>query len=233
MREPWEEKKTGDGSGLRGSLIPRNMRQAALFSLLLGTVVFAQADVAGWKFSTLDEESQSRLESGEFLIMPNRPDELGAADNRFVTIAQLVTGSRTEIWNVIHDKEGAEVFLDGVLESEVIEEGENLIVVSQKTRVGGPKGAYRYTLRHTLTPMERSDFKFVKGEIRNVIGTWWIMEGPDADRKLLVYSLHIDPGVYAPQFVVKKGMKKTMPSTIRGIQDEVTRRSAVLAATKE
>ncbi|MCG8599201.1 MAG: hypothetical protein MI807_03575 [Verrucomicrobiales bacterium] len=171
------------------------------------------------------DERKKRLLAGNAVVLEKRPDETAEVDTRFVTVAKLIRGSRETIWNVIHDKDDAEKFLDGVLESRVISSGENEIVVTQKTHVGGPKGAYRYTLRHKLQPMKRADFAFVKGEIRDVIGTWWIFKGPDGKRMLVVYSLHIDPGAFAPQFVVKRGMKKTIPATLSSIEKEVTRRN--------
>ncbi len=193
--------------------------------LAMSLPVFASEPYAGYS-----EAAKKRLGAGEVLLLPQRPEETEETDKRFVTMAKLLAGSREMIWNVIHDKEGAEKFLDGVLESKVISKGENEMVVVQKTHVGGPKGSYRYTLLHKLQPMKRADFTFVKGEIRNVIGTWWIFEGPDPEHLLVVYSLHIDPGAFAPQFVVKRGMKKTIPATLSSIEKEVKRREAKVKA---
>ncbi len=139
-------------------------------------------------------------------------------------------GTRPEIWTVINDKEDAENFLDGVLESRVIEEGDDSLVVEQVTHVGGPKGAYRYKLRHRFTGMERADFTFIDGEIKNVEGTWWIFDWSVEGKHLVVYSLHIDPGAFAPQFIVKSGMKKTIPETFKSIEREVLRRQKLAAS---
>lgn len=198
-------------------------------ALLQAGGVFADEDL----YSRLPEEMRKNLQEGSTVLLDRRPDETAEIDRRFVTMARLLTGTRSLIWEVIHDKEDAEKFLDGVLESKVLEKGENEILVAQKTHVGGPRGAYRYTLRHKLEPMKRADFSFVEGEIKNVIGTWWICEAPDPGKMLVVYSLHIDPGVFAPQFVVKRGMKKTIPATLASIQKEVTRRQDETASGSE
>lgn len=198
-------------------------------ALLPAGGIFADDDL----YSRLPEEVQKELQEGKAVLLERRPDETAEIDKRFVTMAGLLTGSRSLIWEVIHDKENAEKFLDGVLESKVIEEEGNEILVAQKTHVGGPKGAYRYTLRHKLDPMKRADFSFVEGEIKNVLGSWWIYEAPDPEKMLVVYSLHIDPGVFAPQFVVKRGMKKTIPATLASIQKEVTRRQNETASSSE
>lgn len=201
------------------------MQTVFLMALLLAAGIAAAADSVSVleSLSTVDRE---RLEGGATVVLPYRPDESNVddADDRFVSVALLIEGRRKTIWEVIHDKENAEHFLDGVLESRVLERGENEIVVEQRTHVGGPKGSYLYTLRHRLFPMKRSDFTFVEGEIRNVIGSWWIFDTDRNGTFLVVYSLHIDPGRFAPQFVVKRGMKKTMPETIMAIEREVRKR---------
>lgn len=175
-------------------------------------------------FESFDEDSKKQLLSGNIVTLKKRPDESSEVDARFLTLAQLLKGTQKEFWEVIHDKEDAELFVDGVLESKVLEETETEILVEQKTKVGGPKGAYYYQLRHTLTPFHRSDFEFVTGEMKDVLGTWWIIKGPEPDQSLVIYSLHIDPGMFAPQFVVKRGMKKSMPGTLRSMQREVLKR---------
>lgn len=166
------------------------------------------------------------LSSGGSVVLRKRPDEKGEPDPRFVTVALQVVGSRETIWEVIHDKEHAADFLDGVLESKVLERDENRLLVEQRTHVGGPKGAYRYRLLHKLTPMSKATFSYAGGELKDVEGAWWIFEGPTPKTCLVVYSLHIDAGFFAPQPIVKSGMKKTMPKTMASIAREVAKREA-------
>lgn len=217
---------------IQDSLCYRNMKQVCFAALVL---LGAELSVKGNPFAleTLPADQRASLTKGEVIVLSCRPDEEAAeVDSRFVSVAKLISGSREMIWEVIHDKEDAELFLDGVLESRVIKETENEIIVEQRTHVGGPKGDYLYRLRHRLTPHKRSDFTYIDGEIRNVLGSWWIFDGATEDTHLVVYSLHIDPGVFAPQFVVKRGMKKSMPGTVRSIQKEVKRRSELTSKEK-
>ncbi|MEC5126635.1 SRPBCC family protein [Verrucomicrobiales bacterium BCK34] len=188
-----------------------------LVSAALGSLAGAQ------DFSKFDEAKQARFAKGEAVVLALRPGE-AKANSKFVTVAKLLEGTRQEIWNVINDKEDAEKFVDGVLESKVLKREGNRILVEQRTHVGGPKGAYRYRLWHTLTPMTRADFSYDGGEIKDIEGSWWIFGGNDAEHCLVVYSLHIHPGFFAPQTIVKHGMKKSMPGTLLSMQKEVLRR---------
>lgn len=182
----------------------------------------AEADPA----PKLAEVEAKRLAAGECVVLQRRPDEAAKADHRFVTVARYIDGSRETIWAVVNDKENAAKFLDGVLESKVLEREGDSILVEQRTRVGGPKGSYLYRLRHELVPMSKATFTYAGGELKDVIGAWWIFDGPSVDRCLVVYSLHIDAGFFAPQAIVKAGMKKTIPQTLASIAAEVARREA-------
>jgi len=186
--------------------------------------LFSLTAVSAEELPGLDPSQRSRLEAGDCIVLEKRPDETDKTDHRFVTVAAIIEGPRKTVWEVINDKENASTFLEGVLESEVIERQGNRILVEQLTHVGGPRGSYRYRLWHELTPMTKADFTYAGGELRNVLGTWWIYDGPDAGRCVVVYSLHIDPGLLAPQAVVKAGMRKTMPKTIQSIAKEVAKR---------
>ncbi len=192
--------------------------------ILLGlTATLAAADAP----PTLDEARGKRLAAGECVVLDLRPDEtVSSKDARFVTVARLVRGNRRTIWETINDKDNAADFLDGVLESKVLERQGNEILVEQRTRVGGPKGSYRYRLRHVLRPMARADFTYAGGELEDVEGTWWIFDASPPEACLVVYSLHIDAGLFAPQAIVKAGMRKSMPRAVEGIAKEVARRTA-------
>jgi hypothetical protein len=171
------------------------------------------------------EEDIRSLAGGGTLVLPRRPDEApDRIDGRFVTTARYLKGSRERIWETINDKENAARFIDGVLESKVIERRENHLLIEQRTRVGGPKGDYRYRLKYELSPMSRVVFTYAGGELKDVEGAWWIFDGPDRETFLVVYSLRIDAGFFAPQPVVRSGLKQSMPKTMDAIAREVALR---------
>ncbi len=188
-------------------------------AVLLAVVAGTAEENSGW-----NAEVRSKVEAGGCIVLEKRPDEGGEPDSRFVTVAAVVEGPRETIWEVINDKENAADFLDGVLESRVLERRGDRLLVEQRTRVGGPRGSYLYRLWHELRPMSRADFTYAGGELRNVLGSWWIFDASEEGVCIVVYSLHIDPGGLAPQVVVKAGMRKTMPRTIQSIAKEVARR---------
>jgi len=200
----------------------RYLLRALVFLLSGGVVSLAAVD----QESGLSGADLKRIASGECLVLERRPGESATIDTKFVTTARLITGARERIWEVINDKENAADFVEGVLESKVLEKSGDRYTVEQHTHVGGPKGAYRYRLLYALTPKRRVDFTYVGGELRDVIGSWWIFDGSKEANCLVIYSLHIDAGIFAPQSIVKAGMRKSMPKTMSAIAKEVARRDA-------
>ncbi len=197
---------------------------------LIFAVPLLLAGVAGaGDFRTWSPEIQALLRAGNIVELPHRPGENPSGiDRRFVTMGKLMKATREELWAITIDKDNTEKFLDGVLESRILSQTGNEIILEQRTEAGGTGGSYLYTLKYTLTPMKVALFTYVKGEIRNVEGGWWILEGPDAEHKLVIYSIHIDPGRFAPQFVVRRGIRKTVPNTLLNTEREVLRRRNAL-----
>lgn len=189
-------------------------------------VALLTVNVAATEFESLPEEVQTKLNEGEICRLQSQPGAEGKVDKRFITMAKLMTGTRSEIWEVLIDKDNANEFLGGVLESKIVSRGEDEFTIDQRTKVGGPKGSYFYTLKYQLDSEKKVTFSFIKGDIKNVAGAWWIFEGPKPNIHLVVYSLHIDPGKFAPQFIVQSGIKKSMPETILSTESEIVRRRA-------
>lgn len=179
--------------------------------------------VKSQEFSAKEKES---LRAGNVTLLKVRPGER-EANSRFVTLAQVIKATRDELWDVLIDKDTAAEFVDGVLESEVLKREPTRFLFEQRTVVGGPKGSYLYKLWYDLTPQEQITFSFAGGDIKNIEGCWWILESSEEGKVIVVYSLFIDPGIFAPQPIVKAGMKKSMPGTIASMQREVLRRREV------
>lgn len=195
-----------------------------LFGALLTVISLRGESLAAAEKFTGTKAQLAVLKTGKAVQLPKRPGEDKKIDKRFTTFAMSINAPIEKVWEVVNDKEGAPDFVEGVLLSKVIEKGDDWIVVEQKTRVGGPKSSYLYTLRHQLYPYDRVEFKRVSGELKQVLGGWWFFEGEKEGTTVLVYSLHIDPGLFAPQFLVKSGMKTSLPKTLKWMKLETMRR---------
>lgn len=201
----------------------RTFRFLYLSGLIIGMVLTGSAEEAAPDFSPSES---AQLAAGQCVILSRRPGESDPVDSRFVSGARLIAARRKTVWETVQDKDHASDFIEGILSSKVIERNGNTILVEQRTRVGGPKGSYLYRLLHILQEMERADFTFVSGEVRDIAGAWMFFDGSAPNTCILVYSLRIDPGLLAPQTIVKAGMRKSIPLTLESIANEAVRREA-------
>jgi len=187
----------------------------------------AQNETGRDQLPEFNAKQKSELNSGKAILLPHRPDESksGKIDKKFSTFAIFLPDvSVKEAWDVVNDKEGATKFVGGVLKSDVLEKGGNWMLLEQETVIGGPKKSYRYVLKYTLSPHEKALFTYKEGEVNDVQGGWWFFERKEKKGMYLVYSLYIDPGIFAPQFIVRSGMKKSLPETLGYMKAEILRR---------
>jgi len=203
-----------------------------------GTVVACIACVGFGEAEELSREERGKplpewldsrwkeLETGEAVMLSRRPDEKkGKEDKKFVNFGILIEAPFAQVWEGVNDKDGAAQFMDGILFSRVKEHEGNEILVEQKTKVGGPKEHYHYFVRHFLHRNGRYvHFEHAGGELRDIQGGWWFYEGRKPGTTILVYSLHIDAAAFAPQFIVKRGMRKSIPRTVDQMRNESERR---------
>lgn len=172
----------------------------------------------------------AELKEGKVIELELRPGET-EPNKEFVTVAIEAVATVPETWAVVDDKENAASYLSGVVESKVLERSPNTVVVEQLTKMnGGPKDAYRYTVKHEILAPQRSHFTYVQGELDNFHGCWYIFEGQEPGRSLVVFSLHIDPHFFAPAPILRKGMLKSMPESLLSLAAEIARRKAALPA---
>ena len=200
-----------------------------LLVILPGIIDSPNNERTGDKLPVLSEQNLKDLRSGKAVMMPRRPDESwgGKIDKKFTTFAIFLPDiSVKEAWEVVNDKDGATKFVGGVLKSKILEKGDKWMLIEQETIIGGPKKSYRYVLKYRLSPFERALFTYKEGEVNDVQGGWWFFEEKEKKGMYLIYSLYIDPGLFAPQFIVRSGMKKSLPETLGYMKAEILRRKS-------
>lgn len=86
------------------------------------------------------------------------------------------------------------------------------ILKSENDETRSPEGFYK------------AEFKKVAGNVRTLDGTitFEVFRG-NPKRTLMVYEVKSDPGSFVPKFLVRWGVRKTMPEAIRTIRREAAR----------
>ena len=105
-------------------------------------------------------------------------------------------------------------------------------LVEQDMKLGLLPGVFNYVVRHNMQPYDRIDFKRQSGDLKDIEGYWKFVPLDGEKKTLLVYQLHIVPGMFIPGIVVRSGLKKSLPSALIGIRDRVATHGPVTGAAE-
>lgn len=188
----------------------------SVFSLLL----LHSTALSGPDDPSISEEAKKRLEKGEAVILSGPEGK-----ERKALAAIIVPSPAAAVWRVLDDKKATVEWVDGLRDAKVVEEFEGYTLVYQELKVGFLPGTFKYVIRHIPTEFEsRIDFRRESGAFKSVDGYWILRPMEDPSRTLVLYQLHIDPGVPIPAVVIRNSLGKTLPNALVGLRQQVTKK---------
>lgn len=171
------------------------MRMVLISLVSLALTVFSAAALA----ADLDRDA---LERGE-VIVEEVESTLGIPG---VRASFMVLASRETIWTTLLDYDNFPKFFQGI---------DRLVVLEQD--VSGARVEFwinavlmdlHYILyRHYAEPGHRLTWKRVSGDLKEIQGSWLIMDTDDPAKKLLVYASYVDIGFTPVTWIIRQGAK--------------------------
>lgn len=126
---------------------------------------------------------------------------------RGVQATFLVKASREKIWNTLLDYDNFQKFFQGIDRMKVLEQDQN------GARVEFWADAILWKLHYILyrnyeKPGYRLTWKQESGDLKDIEGSWWILDTDDPEKKLLVYESYVDIGYSLITWAIRKGAKR-------------------------
>ncbi len=172
-----------------------------------------------------DDAQWEALERGEVVLLVDVEAKLTRAQKKdprfFPTGAILIDAPLQSVWDLVNDKEGAPNYVKSLLRCKIVGRGKSHMMVEQEMKMNGLPGTFTYVVKHIMKPLERVDFHRVSGDLRDIQGSWQFVPVNEGAQTLLVYSLHVDPGFFVPQSLVRKGMARNLPKCLLGIKEKL------------
>lgn len=170
-----------------------------------------------------DEARWVELQGGEPVLLTEASKTAKGAKKRILA-GIIIDAPVKAVWDVICDKEAAPGYIEDLKRSKILEKGvENGIGfhrVEQDMKMG-LLGTFNYTVKHRHQPYDRIDFKRESGDLKDIEGYWEFVPLKGGDKTLLIYQLHIDPGLLIPGPVIRNSLKKSLPDALIGIRNRV------------
>jgi ribosome-associated toxin RatA of RatAB toxin-antitoxin module len=165
----------------------------------------------------LDLPDYGRLSRGEVVVST---DPAGRS-HRTVQAAILLDAPAERIWDVMVDCEGAPEFVPGLRECTVVERGDGWEVLQHRVRISSLLPQVTYRFRATYRRPERIDFVRIRGDLKAMEGSWTLVPVEDGRRTVVRYSVYLDPGFLAPQWLVRQALRHDLPELLRALRRRV------------
>lgn len=158
----------------------------------------------------------SRLSRGEVVVSAGP----AGRSHRTVQAAILLDAPAERIWEVMVDCGGAPEFVPGLRECRVMEQGDGWEVLQHRVRISSLLPQVTYRFRATYRRPERIDFVRISGDLDAMEGSWTLLPVDEA-RTVVRYSVYLDPGFLAPQWLVRQALRRDLPELLRALRRRV------------
>jgi ribosome-associated toxin RatA of RatAB toxin-antitoxin module len=190
------------------------------------TAIEASTDTRSPTLEQLSTTDHTSLENGAVLV--------SEVDGNYIARV-LIEASAAEVWAVLTDYANFPDFIPNVVESEVIESGENRSVVEQVSE----QQVFLVTVKSRLrteqieTENQRIDFRLVSGDLDELEGYWLIepianstseASPADSQKVLLSHVVTVKPKRGTPVNLFHNLFQDVLQETLAAIRQEVQQR---------
>ncbi len=167
----------------------------------------------------LGQKDLARLAKGEVII---REDQSSHGGGRRVQAAILIDSPVQRVWDVIIDCERAPEFMPDLKSCKFLQRTEDTAIIEQEVKVSRflPKTTYIY--RSTYQKFKRIDFKRISGDLKDLEGSWVFESVGGGQQTIVVYSVFLDPGFFAPKWLVREILRKNLPDVLLALRKWVS-----------
>lgn len=167
-------------------------------------------------FSAISSEI-AKLERGEVITKKIPSFTQGGIPETQAIV--LINASTEKVWGFLEKSENFPKFIDKLESMEVIENKEKYQKVKARIKIAGFLPRLDYILLMDKTNKNKLiTFKKIGGTIKHLDGA--IELKPHNNATILTYKMHVVSGIYIPEFIKRRGLKKDLPKIMRAIRRE-------------
>lgn len=201
-----------------GFHIKRDFFRSAVFSLLVIGFLWIAAPVSVQSASVLDENDLSRLKKGETLVGVKQSQN----QNKGTVEATILIDTPAEpIWQIMTDCDAAPTFVPGLKACRVLDSGDDWQIIHHDVKWIWFLPEFSYVFRADYVRNRQIDFIRIRGDLREMRGSWRLETINDGKETLVHYSVYLNPGFYIPQWVVRQSLKKNLPAVLIALRTKV------------
>jgi uncharacterized protein YndB with AHSA1/START domain len=187
--------------------------------LVLACLVVPSAAFAQESWYAQDDVHRRLLER-EIVV---RSSLQGESAHGRVSAAVLIAAPPATIWNVMTDCAQALTFVPGLKVCRRLDGAADGTwdIIEHEVRYSWFLPTTHYVFRADYVRPHRIRFERVSGDLKEQEGEW-VLEPLAAELgTIVVYELHLDPGFFIPQGVVRRALRKDVPALLAALRARV------------
>jgi ribosome-associated toxin RatA of RatAB toxin-antitoxin module len=155
------------------------------------------------------------LKKGEILVKTRQSD---GQSKGWVEAMILIDAPPETLWPIMTDCDEAPTFVPGLKDCEVLESGQTWDIIRHDVKWIWFLPKFTYVFRADYEKHKRIYFSRIRGDLREMKGTWHLDPLEHGNQTVLRYEVYLDPGLIVPKWLVRQSLKKNLPALLASLR---------------
>jgi coenzyme Q-binding protein COQ10 len=186
-----------------------------LIFLIWSSVAISVESEAALAFN---ESQLSQLKVGEIIVYVQRSK---GQQNGMVEALILIDAPAETIWKIMIDCPGAPTFVPGLKTCKILDSGKNWDIIRHEVKWIWFFPKISYVFRADYQINKRIDFVKIKGDLREMKGSWRLFPLDETGQTIVRYEVYLDPSFFIPQWLVERSLMTDLPDMLAALRTKV------------
>ncbi|MBY0404544.1 MAG: SRPBCC family protein [Cyanobacteria bacterium] len=189
-------------------------------TLILGLLVSASFLLSGSSAEAACTPSElNTLMKGNVVIEEaNTQDRTSDSGMATVVAKIIIPSSPEEIWPILTNPQELMSQEKKVKSVKVVRKNGNTHDVEYTVSYSKLLPTFNYVLRLENKQPNSIRFKRISGSFKDIQGSWNLSPIENGQKSVLTYTLSIDPGFFAPKFILVQAIKSDLPTMMKNVK---------------
>jgi ribosome-associated toxin RatA of RatAB toxin-antitoxin module len=160
----------------------------------------------------------SKLKDGNILVDVKRSEK---QPKGMVNALVLIDAPPATIWKIMTDCPEAPTFVPGLKSCKVLETGKNWEIIRHDVKWIWFFPKISYVFRADYKINRRIDFVRIKGDLREMRGSWHLLPLNGESQTVVNYEVYLDPSFFIPQWLVERSLMTDLRDMLAALRTRV------------
>jgi ribosome-associated toxin RatA of RatAB toxin-antitoxin module len=210
------------------SRLPQAGRMAGSALLIAGLLTcFACFSDHPAQAASVNPKEMATLLRGDVIVKEENALENKQDKGPATVIAQIVIPRPPEqIWPVVVNPQDVMSEERKVKSIRILSKNANSLMAEYTVTYHRLLPTFNYTLKLDNKAPNMIQFRRISGSFKDIQGSWKLQPVENGQKTLLTYTLSIDPGFFAPKFMLVQAIKSDLPSMMKNVKVAIDKKVA-------